>query len=80
MMHRYPTERTSAPVCPYCQASHAEPEDLDDSEPQSIACDDCGKLYWAYCDWQGWSTRCGSNHNWHRLNGAQVCSRCGADE
>ena len=78
-MFRYPTENTTAPVCPYCQASHAEPEDLDESESHCIECDDCGKLYAAVCDYQGWKTQCGGSHKWHRMNGVQVCSRCGAD-
>lgn len=78
-MFRYPTENTTAPVCPYCQASHPEPEDLDEAESHCIECDDCGKLYEAYCDYQGWTTRCGGNHNWHAINGVRVCSRCGVD-
>jgi len=78
-MFQYPTENTTAPVCPYCQASHPEPEDLDESGAHCVACDDCGKLYWAVCDYQGWTTQCGGGHNWHRMNGVRVCSRCGAD-
>jgi len=78
-MFRYPTQNTTAPVCPYCQASHPEPEDLDESAWQCVECDDCGKLYGAYRDYQGWTTRCGGNHKWHALNGVRVCSRCGAD-
>jgi len=78
-MFQYPTENTTAPVCPYCQASHPEPEDLDESEAHCIECDDCGKLYAAVCDYQGWKTRCGGSHKWHALNGVRVCSRCGAD-
>ena len=78
-MFQYPTENTTAPVCPYCQASHSEPEDLDESEAHCVACDDCGKLYAAVCDYQGWKTQCGGSHKWHALNGVRVCSRCGAD-